>query len=134
MEKIEETNMEIRKLVKENGKETVYEAIVGEIWTSGYDERLADATSVLPDGEYLIMFEPDTEPGSDGIIDVNIYRLKQMDNNEEQIVSKFKVKCMHQYELMIEALDCMMTAERRQALEVFEIEVRRRDSWTKKTI
>ncbi len=48
----------------------------------------------------------------------------------ESKVNKFKVACMPQYELMIEALDLMNAEERKLATEVFEIEARRRDEWT----
>ena len=65
--------IEARFLVKAQGVEVKYEALKGEIWSSGYDERLYDTTRQLEDGEYVIMFEPDD---GDGIEWIKVFKVQ----------------------------------------------------------
>ena len=65
---------EARYVQKVNGEEVRYEELRGDMWISGWDERLCDTTAKLDDGEFIIVFEPDNKAGSDGIKKIDIYK------------------------------------------------------------
>ncbi len=65
-------DLQVRGVIKENNKVVRYNCIKGVIWTSGYDERIAEHLDVLSNGIHIIRFYPDTNKGSDAIYDLEI--------------------------------------------------------------
>ena len=62
-------------LVDEKGNASITEAIVGDIWNSGWDDRLHDELQGLEEGKYLVEFLGADSGGSDAIKNVKIDKI-----------------------------------------------------------